>query len=74
MKLLEDLNRTRNITIVLVTHEEDIAAFLPQATAAMLAGIDDPAWPEREGTWHGLQALARQRWPWAMRWCSSRPR
>jgi putative ABC transport system ATP-binding protein len=27
MKLLEDLNRTRNITIVLVTHEEDIAAF-----------------------------------------------
>ena len=27
MKLLEDLNKTRNITIVLVTHEEDIAAF-----------------------------------------------
>jgi putative ABC transport system ATP-binding protein len=27
MKLLEDLNRTRNITIVLVTHEEDIAAY-----------------------------------------------
>ena len=45
--------------------EEDIAAFLPQATAAMLAGIDDPDWPEREGAWHGLQALARQRWPWA---------
>src|SRR3990167_651528 len=33
--------------------EEDIAAFLPQATAAMLAGMDDPAWPEREGAWHG---------------------
>ncbi len=45
--------------------EEDIAAFLPQATAAMLAGLADPAWPEREGAWHGLQALARQRWPWA---------
>ncbi|MEQ1753499.1 MAG: ABC transporter ATP-binding protein [Micropepsaceae bacterium] len=27
MKLLEELNRTRNITIVLVTHEEDIAAY-----------------------------------------------
>jgi ABC-type lipoprotein export system ATPase subunit len=27
MKLLEDLNKTRNITIVLVTHEEDIAAY-----------------------------------------------
>jgi len=45
--------------------EDDIAAFLPQATEAMLAGIDDPAWPEREGAWHGMQALARQRWPWA---------
>ncbi|MCW5647902.1 MAG: ATP-dependent DNA helicase, partial [Sphingopyxis sp.] len=45
--------------------EDDIAAFLPQATAAMLAGIDDPDWPEREGAWHGLQALSRQRWPWA---------
>jgi putative ABC transport system ATP-binding protein len=27
MKLLENLNSTRNITIVLVTHEEDIAAY-----------------------------------------------
>ncbi|MBL9097145.1 MAG: ABC transporter ATP-binding protein [Alphaproteobacteria bacterium] len=27
MKLLDDLNRTRGITIVLVTHEEDIAAY-----------------------------------------------
>ena len=27
MKLLADLNKNRNITIVLVTHEEDIAAF-----------------------------------------------
>ncbi|HKX88187.1 MAG TPA: ATP-dependent DNA helicase, partial [Sphingopyxis sp.] len=45
--------------------EEDIAAFLPQATAAMLASLDDPRWPEREGAWHGVQALSRQRWPWA---------
>ncbi|MGH8676613.1 MAG: ABC transporter ATP-binding protein, partial [Burkholderiales bacterium] len=27
MKLLDELNRTRHITIVLVTHEEDIAAY-----------------------------------------------
>jgi len=27
MKLLEDLNRTRHITIVLVTHEDDIAGY-----------------------------------------------
>ncbi|MDZ3832912.1 MAG: ATP-dependent DNA helicase [Sphingopyxis sp.] len=45
--------------------EADIAAFLPHAAAAMLGVLDDPAWPEREGAWHGLQALARQRWPWA---------
>ena len=45
--------------------EADVAAFLPHAAAAMLASLDDPDWPEREGAWHGLQALARQRWPWA---------
>ncbi len=44
--------------------EADIAAFLPHATAAMLASLDDRDWPEREGAWHGAQALARQRWPW----------
>jgi putative ABC transport system ATP-binding protein len=27
MRLLDELNRTRQITIVLVTHEEDIAAY-----------------------------------------------
>jgi ATP-dependent DNA helicase DinG len=45
--------------------EEDIAPFLPRAAATMLASLDDPDWPEREGAWHGLQALGRQRWPWA---------
>jgi ATP-dependent DNA helicase DinG len=45
--------------------EEDIAPFLRLAAAAMLASLDDPDWPEREGAWHGLQALGRQRWPWA---------
>lgn len=45
--------------------EEDIAAFLPRAAAAMLDAASDPAWPEREGAWHALQSLSRQRWPWA---------
>ncbi|WP_033073585.1 ATP-dependent DNA helicase [Sphingopyxis sp. MWB1] len=45
--------------------EADIAAFLPQAAAAMLGSLSDPAWPEREGAWDGLQALIRQRWAWA---------
>ena len=44
--------------------EEEVAAFLPRAAAAMLDVTDDSAWPEREGAWHALQALARQRWPW----------
>ncbi len=47
------------------TREEDVAAFLPRAAAAMLECLNDPAWPEREGAWHGLQSLSRQRWPWA---------
>ncbi|WP_338425677.1 ATP-dependent DNA helicase [Sphingopyxis kveilinensis] len=45
--------------------EEEIASFLPSATAAMLASLDDRDWPEREGAWHAIQALTRQRWPWA---------
>ncbi|MGV1682556.1 ATP-dependent DNA helicase [Sphingopyxis sp. NJF-3] len=44
--------------------EAEIAAFLPRAAAAMLDSLGDPGWPEREGAWHSLQALARQRWPW----------
>lgn len=47
------------------TKEEDIAAFLPLAASVMLECLGDPSWPEREGAWHGLQALTRQRWPWA---------
>ena len=45
--------------------EDDIALFLREAAAAMLASLDRPDWPEREGAWHGLQSLGRQRWPWA---------
>lgn len=45
--------------------EDEIAAFLPRAAAAMLECLESPNWPEREGAWHGLQSLSRQRWPWA---------
>ena len=37
----------------------------PRGPRAVPARPHAPTMPEREGTWHGLQALARQRWPWA---------
>ena len=42
------------------------AGFLHRAAAALLDTADDPAWPARHGAWGILQALARQRWPWAL--------
>ena len=42
-----------------------VPAFLQSAAAAMLATCAAPDWPEREGAWSVLQALARLRWPWA---------
>ena len=44
--------------------DEDVAAFLLEATAALLA-VPDGDWPEREGAWMAAQSLARLRWPWA---------
>ncbi|MBC7506813.1 MAG: ATP-dependent DNA helicase, partial [Sandarakinorhabdus sp.] len=41
------------------------AGFLGRAATALLSSADDPDWPERRGAWGILQALARQRWPWA---------
>ncbi|MFZ4689175.1 MAG: ATP-dependent DNA helicase [Polymorphobacter sp.] len=41
------------------------AGFLGRAARALLDAADDPAWPQRHGAWGILQALARQRWPWA---------
>ena len=41
------------------------AGFLHRAATALLDTADDPAWPARHGAWGILQALARQRWPWA---------
>ncbi|PTQ10799.1 helicase [Sphingomonas oleivorans] len=41
------------------------APLLRELAAALLARIEDPDWPEREGAWSGAQALLRLRWPWA---------
>ena len=35
------------------------------AAQKLLATLDDPQWPEREGAWTGAQSLYRLRWPWA---------
>ncbi|MFA5989902.1 MAG: ATP-dependent DNA helicase [Sphingomonas sp.] len=40
------------------------APFLRNAAAALIARTATH-WPEREGAWTALQALARLRWPWA---------
>ena len=44
---------------------DDDAGFAHRAAAALLDIADDPEWPARHGAWGVLQALARQRWPWA---------
>lgn len=45
--------------------DEAVAVFLLAAAEKLLAILDDPAWPEREGAWSAAQNLARLRWPWA---------
>jgi ATP-dependent DNA helicase DinG len=44
--------------------DEEVAGFLLEAAAALLA-VPQGDWPEREGAWSSVQALARARWPWA---------
>ena len=44
---------------------DDDAGFGHRAAAALIDTADDPEWPARHGAWGVLQALARQRWPWA---------
>ncbi|MFM9828684.1 MAG: ATP-dependent DNA helicase [Sphingomonas sp.] len=44
--------------------EAATAAFLRDAAAALIARTGG-IWPERDGAWTALQALARLRWPWA---------
>ncbi len=43
--------------------DDEIAPFLATAAAALIAQTAGD-WPEREGAWTALQALARLRWPW----------
>jgi ATP-dependent DNA helicase DinG len=45
--------------------EEFIVKLLQTAAQSILATLNDPAWPEREGAWDAAQALTRLRWPWA---------
>jgi ATP-dependent DNA helicase DinG len=45
--------------------ESAIPALLHTAAEALIATIERSDWPQREGAWTGLQALARLRWPWA---------
>jgi putative ABC transport system ATP-binding protein len=47
MKLLVDLNRTRGITIVMVTHEPDVAAFANRVVVFRDGHIVEDTRPER---------------------------
>ena len=41
------------------------AAFLQTLSAALLATLQQPLWPERVGAWEALDRLARRGWNWA---------
>ncbi|QTD57844.1 ATP-dependent DNA helicase [Parasphingorhabdus cellanae] len=45
--------------------EADIAKLYRLAADHLLAGLQAPHWPEREGAWSSAQAMYRMRWPWA---------
>jgi ATP-dependent DNA helicase DinG len=44
--------------------DDAVAPFLREAAARLIAATAGD-WPEREGAWTSVQALARARWPWA---------
>ncbi len=44
--------------------DRDSARLYLVAAQKLLATLDDPDWPEREGAWTGAQSLYRLRWPW----------
>ncbi|HEV7232679.1 MAG TPA: ATP-dependent DNA helicase, partial [Sphingorhabdus sp.] len=45
--------------------DQAVPHLLLAATQELLATLNDPAWPEREGAWDAMQSLGRLRWPWA---------
>ncbi|MDE2404509.1 MAG: ATP-dependent DNA helicase [Sphingomonadales bacterium] len=45
--------------------DAEVPALLQAAAASLLARCEAEDWAEREGAWTALQALTRQRWPWA---------
>jgi ATP-dependent DNA helicase DinG len=45
--------------------DAEVPELLQRAGGALIAAVQDPAWPEREGAWSALQSLERLRWPWA---------
>jgi ATP-dependent DNA helicase DinG len=53
--------------------DADVPALLIGAAEALIARLDRD-WPEREGAWGTLQALARLRWPWAAALAAHIPR
>ncbi len=45
--------------------DDAVPAFLQRAAGELLAHCEARDWPEREGAWSMLQALARLRWSWS---------
>lgn len=45
--------------------DAETAAILPRIAERLLAAMDDPRWPERQGAWTAARNLERARWPWA---------
>ncbi|MCB2048769.1 MAG: ATP-dependent DNA helicase [Novosphingobium sp.] len=46
-------------------NDAGVPAFLQIAAGELLAHCESSDWPEREGAWSSLEALARLRWPWS---------
>ncbi|HEX7822615.1 MAG TPA: ATP-dependent DNA helicase, partial [Sphingobium sp.] len=44
--------------------DSDAAALLPQIAERLLAAMQAPDWPERQGAWTASRNLERARWPW----------
>lgn len=45
--------------------DADVPKFLQEAAGLLLSQCEAADWPQREGAWSALQALARLRWSWS---------